>query len=66
MGSHVIALKRLKINEGALQTLAVNEDIQPTADMKSTLLQEDFWCMLDQCISFLEPVTDSIFKLEEN
>lgn len=66
MGSHVIALKKLKINEGALHTLAVNEDIQLTADMKSTLLQEDFWCMLDQCISFLEPVTDSIFKLEEN
>ncbi|CAH2108391.1 unnamed protein product [Euphydryas editha] len=42
------------------------EDIKPTADIKYTLLDEDFWCMLDQCVSILEPVADSIFKLEGN
>ncbi|CAK1603527.1 unnamed protein product [Parnassius mnemosyne] len=65
-GSHVSALKSLKINKAALQTLAVNDNLQPTPDIKSTLLNEDFWSMIEQSISVLEPIAESIFKLEGN
>ncbi|CAG4956500.1 unnamed protein product [Parnassius apollo] len=47
-------------------TLAVNENLQPTPDIKSTLLDEDFWSMIEQSTSVLKPIAESIFKLEGN
>ncbi|CAG5013786.1 unnamed protein product [Parnassius apollo] len=44
----------------------VKHPLWPTPDIKFTLLDEDFWSMIEQSISVLEPIAESIFKLEGN
>lgn len=63
-GSHVAALKSLKVNKAALQILAVHEHTQPTSDVKTTILDDGFWTMVEQCVSIMEPITQAIFELE--
>lgn len=63
-GSHVISLKSLKTNKIALQRMAVSEDVLIARDIKNLILNDDFWRKTDECISILEPITESIFNLE--
>lgn len=65
-GSHVAALKSLKVNKAALQILAVHEHNQPTSNVKATILDDGFWTMVDQCVSLMEPITQAILELEGN
>ncbi|CAH0402534.1 unnamed protein product [Chilo suppressalis] len=65
-GSYVSALKSVETNKVALQTLAVNEHIQPSTEIKATILDENFWIMVNQCVNVLKPITESIFQLEGN
>lgn len=65
-GSHLSALKSLKNTKAALQSLTVHENVQMQFETKTTLLDEDFWNMLEQCITILEPISEPIFKLEAN
>lgn len=36
------------------------------AKTKANLLNEDFWKMIDESTTLLEPITDHLFKLEGN
>ncbi|XP_052752387.1 uncharacterized protein LOC128201000 [Galleria mellonella] len=65
-GSYCTALKSLKKSKVALQTLAVHEDATILDEIKSNLLDLNFWTMVENCIKLLEPITDKIFKLEGN
>ncbi|GBP23594.1 Retrovirus-related Pol polyprotein from transposon TNT 1-94 [Eumeta japonica] len=75
-GSYCTALKRirrirrirriLKNSKVALQTLAVHEDATISEEIKSNILELNFWSMIEHCIKLLEPITRKIFKLEGN
>ncbi|XP_052752391.1 uncharacterized protein LOC128201007 [Galleria mellonella] len=65
-GSHVTSLKSLKANKIALQILTVREDVVISRDIKDLILSDDFWTKTGECISILEPVTESIFYLESD
>ncbi|KAJ2938743.1 hypothetical protein O0L34_g3356 [Tuta absoluta] len=67
-GSQVSALKAMQVNKVALQTLAVHEDIQIqlSSETKAVILDDNFWTMVDQCVSILQPIADAIFKIEGN
>ncbi|CAG4946713.1 unnamed protein product [Parnassius apollo] len=65
-GSHITSLKSLKANRSALQILAVREDVEIARDIKDLILSDDFWTKTGECISILEPVTESIFYLESD
>lgn len=65
-GSYCTAIKSLKCSKVALQTLAVHEDATISEEIKSNLLDLNFWNMAENCIKLLEPITEKIFKLEGN
>ncbi|GBP42647.1 hypothetical protein EVAR_87198_1 [Eumeta japonica] len=64
-GSYCTALESLKNSKVALQTLAVHEDATISEEIKSNILELNFWLMIEHCIKLLEPITRKIFKLEE-
>ena len=65
-GSYCTALKSLKNSKVSLQTLAVHEDATISYEIKTNLLDENFWTMTENCIKLLQPISDKIFKLEGN
>lgn len=65
-GSHVSSLKSLNKTKAALLALAIHEAAVIPSETKSTLLDDSFWNMIEDCIAILEPVTEPIFKLEAN
>lgn len=66
-GSYLHALKSLLNSKAALQSLAVHEEaFMMSKETKDNLLHENFWKMVEECSSLLEPISDHIFKLNEN
>lgn len=65
-GSTVTALKSLKKNKAALQSLAVDETVNIPRDLKRMLLEEEFWNKTEESIKVIEPITECIFELEGN
>lgn len=63
LNTSVIGYFRAK---AALMALAIHEATVIPAETKSTLLDDSFWSMIEDCIAILEPVTENIFKLETN
>lgn len=62
--NHAISLKSLKRNKIALQRMFVSEDVLIARNTKNLILDDDFRRNIDECISILEPNTESKFYLE--
>lgn len=65
-GSYCTVLKIFKKSKVALQTLAIHEDATISDEIKSNLLDLNFWTMVENCIKLPEPITEKMFKLEGN
>ncbi|RVE40384.1 hypothetical protein evm_014965 [Chilo suppressalis] len=66
-GSYHACFKSVENTKVALQTLAVHERaILLPSEEKSSLLDENFWKIVQQCKLILEPMSDAIFQLEGN
>ncbi|KAL0849218.1 hypothetical protein ABMA28_013551 [Loxostege sticticalis] len=69
-GSNLTALKSIRNTKTALMAFAIFDNgsgsIQVPSETKSTLLDDSFWSMINDCIAILEPITEPIFKLEAN
>lgn len=66
-GSYFQAVRSLQKSKATLQCLAVHEDASMMpADIKAHLLHEEFWKMADESATLLEPISETIFKLEGN